>query len=132
MGILSDYFIASDSEIEAFDQRVPDAWPTVEGKGFGLMPLRGLAKELGVDALEDGEPKIHGESFEWFVQKLLPPFVVALAKLTPAEIEKHSVLLSKHESAKGMPAHAKRFLDGLVGLAKKAGTKKSVYVYTST
>ena len=48
MGVLSDYFVASAAELEAVgpDGELPRAWPRVDAKGFGIVPLEALAERL--------------------------------------------------------------------------------------
>lgn len=132
MGVLSDYFIAGADELGKVGKsgKLPKAWPQVDAKGFGMIPLEALAKRLEKSALEDGEPPAHGDDYEWVVQQLTPAFVRALAKLSKDDIAKHAPAVAKIEELGWSSKETARVIELLHGLAKKAGDK-NVYLWTS-
>jgi hypothetical protein len=134
MGVLSDYFIAGADDLEAVgaDGELPEAWPRIDAKGFGIVPLEELAKRLKTKAaLANGDPPVHGEDYEWVVMQLTPAFVKALAKLSKPDIAKLAPSMAKIEELGWPVKDTARVIEGLNGLAKKAG-KKNLYLWTST
>jgi hypothetical protein len=136
MGILSDYFVASEEELLGVSARgVPKGLPRVEAKGFGLIPLNSLSESFGVgdEGLEAGEPIHSGDDYAWFVQKLTAEMVDALAALTDAAVPKTSNAMSATEEVDWEPKEVATLLEDLRALAlgaKKA--KKAMYLWTST
>ena len=133
MGVLSDYFLASTNGLGEVgpDGMLPEAWPRIEAKGFGIIPLEALAKRLKTTALAKGEPPAHGDDYEWVVMQLTPPFVKVLAKLSEEDIAKHAVPMAKLEELGWSVKDTQRVITLIHGLAKKAGDK-NVYLWTST
>jgi hypothetical protein len=132
MGVLSDYFVAGADDLGKVgsDGKLPKAWPRIDCKGFGVIPLEALAKRLKAKGFEDGEPPAHGEDYEWLVMQLTPSLVKALAKLSKEDIAKHAAPLAKIEELGWSVKDTQRVLVDLNGLAKKAGDKKNVYLWT--
>jgi hypothetical protein len=133
MGVLSDYFVASADEVGELGSEgdLPEQWPKLDAKGFGIMPLEALAKRLKTKGFEKGDPPAHGEDYEWVVMQLTPALVKALAKLAKDDITKLAPVIAKIEELEWSVKDTERVIKELSALAKKAGAK-NVYLWTST
>ncbi|MBX3185222.1 MAG: hypothetical protein KIT72_08165 [Polyangiaceae bacterium] len=90
---LCEYFLASEAELTSVaEEGAPsDGLIKVDAKGFDVVPVESLANRLGLDdAVEAGEPTVHGEGFEWFAQRLTPEMVTALASLDEGALQEHA------------------------------------------
>jgi hypothetical protein len=137
MGIICDYFVASRSELEevAASAAVPASMPRVDAKGFHVVPLAKLAKMLatGDEGVEPGEPKHHGDGFEWFVLDVTVPMMERLANLTHAEIADHGGAIAVIPELGWQPAEGQRVLGELRALSKRAlSENKTLHVFVST
>lgn len=133
MGILSDYFVASEKELLTVSAAgVPKNLPRVGAKGFGMIPLNSLSEALGAgkEGVEQGDPVHSGDDYAWFVQKLTGRMVDALAALTDAELPKTSQALSATEEVDWEPNEVETLLRELRALALQS--KKAMYLWTST
>jgi HAMP domain-containing protein len=95
---LCEYFLASAAELKAVaESGSPDERLTkVDAKGFDVIAIEALAKRLRVKkAVDEGEPIVHGEGFEWFAQRVTEPMQHALEKLSAKDIAGHAKALAK-------------------------------------
>ncbi len=136
MGILSDYFVASSSELAAIaaNGSVPSTTRRVEAPGFHAVPLQKLARMLatGDEGAEPGEPKHHGDAFEWFILDVTLAMTERLANLDEAEIADHGAAIGAIPEL-GWPAEeGQRVLRDLRGLSKVAvETQSTLHVFVS-
>lgn len=138
MGITTDYFVAAKAELAdvAAAAAVPTTMPRVEAKGFHTVQLAHLGKMLatGDEGAEPGEPKHHGEGFQWFILDVTLAMTERLANLDDAEIAENGAAIAATPEL-GWPAEeGQRVLRELRALCKTAlaTTNKSVHVFVST
>lgn len=137
MGILTDYFVASRSELAAIaaNGSVPSTVQRVEAPGFHVVPLAKLAKMLATadEGAAPGEPEHHGESFEWFILDVTLAMTERLANLTDTEIEDHGAAIAAIPELGWPAAEGQRVLAGLRDLAKTSIAKnQTLHAYVST
>ncbi len=132
MGTLSDYFVASKTELKqvADSGRVPETFPHVQSKGFDVVPIGQLSKLFGVDdeGVKPGDPVCNGDDFEWYVLQVTPALVKALAVASDADVKKHGAAVAVIEELGWPTKHGREMVAALRELAQKAvATKKSMW-----
>lgn len=135
MGVLTDYFAANAAELAKADERgVPEKVAKVDAKGFGVIPFGQLAKRLlgKGGGVEPGQPLLHGDGYEWFVQRIVPEMGAALAAMTAGEIAKHAGALAGTDDLQWSEELTIEVLARLRELAKKAKKgKRDLYLWCS-
>jgi hypothetical protein len=135
MGVLSDFFVASDAELaKVGDTGAAEGMKVLEAKGFGVVPFESLGKCMKVKkALEPGEPPAHGEAYEWVAMKATKAMVEALAALDDAALETHAAALAKTPELGWKPAEVAALLRPLRALAQQArASERGLYLWMST
>lgn len=137
MGIVTDYFVASRTELAAIaaNGSVPSTIQRVEAPGFHVVPLQELARMLATadEGAEPGEPKVHGESFEWFILDVTLPMTERLANLTDTEIADHGAAIAAIPELGWPAAEGQRVLTGLRALAKLSIERdETLHAFVST
>lgn len=136
MGVLTDYFAANEEELGGAGARgVPENVARVDAKGFGVIPFGQLAKRLlgKGDGVDPGEPLLHGDDFEWFVQRITPTMAAAVGTMTDADIASHAEALSGTDDLDWPEDLTRDLLARLRALAVDAKRKKrDLYLWCST
>lgn len=124
MGVLTDYFLASPKDLAAISSTggLPPKAPRIQYKGFGVVELGYLTKQLGLkgEGVPPGEPEVAADDFSWFVLPLTADLVAALAALDDAVIEKVATALSKKKGVELPKSDLVSLLGALSGFARKA------------
>ncbi|MBK7402624.1 MAG: hypothetical protein IPJ34_41940 [Myxococcales bacterium] len=124
MGVLTDYFLASPSDLAAISStgEVPPKAPRIQYKGFGVVELGYLTKQLGLkgSGVPAGQPEIAAADFSWFVLPLTADLVAALAALDDAKVDKAAAALSKKKGVDLAKSDLTSLLSALAGLARQA------------
>ena len=131
---LCDYFVASSAELQTVRaEGVSAKLLKVEAKGFDMVPIAALAHRLDVaHAVDPGKPFIHGEDFEWFVQRLTTPMLDALSGLDADAVAKHGSAVAKIPELEWRPKDVQALLRSLVTLANAAKkANKSMHMWVS-
>lgn len=130
---LCDYLLANEDELASFAE-TGDQLTRVDAKGFDILALEALAERLGVKkATPPGQPEVHGEDFEWFLQSLTPSMVTALAGLEGADCEQHARALREADVSDWDQGDLARLLGDLRAMARRAQPEsRRMFMWMST
>lgn len=133
---LCEYFVADSTELEsvAAQGSPTDGLTVVDAKGFDMIPIEALAKRLTVHrAVDEGEPIIHGNDFEWFAQRLTTPMLEALSGLAAGDLAAHAEALAQTPNLKWPADQLTKLLGALAEMARGAkASRKDLYMWVST
>jgi hypothetical protein len=87
---------------------------------------------LGTGAVDDGEPIVHGDDFEWMVMGVSDDLAQAIAKLSDDDAKKHGVAIARIDELHWPATDGIKVLLEIRELAKhvKDGTRLWVWVST--
>ncbi len=129
---LTDFFLATEAALVKVGAKgVPDSLPRFQTKDFHVVPLEKLGEMLGTRGVDEGEPTVHGDDFEWFVLGVNDDLAHAIAKLSDDDAKKHGMAIARIDELHWPATDGIKVLLELRELAKHAKDGMRLWVWVS-
>jgi hypothetical protein len=131
---LTDFFLSTEKAVTKIGAKgVPDSLPRFQTKDFHVVQLERLGEMLGSGGgVDDGEPIVHGDDFEWMVMGVSDPLVRAMASLSDDDAKKHGMAIARTDELHWPATDGIKVLLELRELAKHAKDGTRLWVWVST